>query len=173
MTEAPGGDRAADIWAPCQTCSAQERCEVFRATRLFAPSTVPGEPAPRRRRSRERLFAALQAVHLRGETHITMRELRAALVYVLFGIHECSDYHAGPDSPGLPRPRSYADRAFSPESPGRQGEVLRELVRFDPALEAHPQIDRYLLRSPSSDFPRNAPRHHGLPLASASPPRIF
>ena len=162
-----GGDRAVEIWAPCQTCSAQERCEVFRATRMFAPECVPGEPPAARRRARERLFAALQAVHLRGETHITMRELRAALVYVLFGIHDCSDYHAGPDSLGLQPPQSYADRAFSPESPGRQGEVLRELVRFDPALEAHSQIDRYLLRSPSSDLPRNAPRHHGLPLASA------
>ena len=162
-----GGDRAPAIWAPCQTCSAQERCEVFRATRMFAPDGVPGEPAPRRRRARERLFEALQAVHLRGETHITVRELRAALVYILFGVHDCTDYHAGPGSSGLPRPQAYSDRAFSPESPGRQGEVLRELVRFDPALEAHPQIDRYLLRSPASDAPQNAPRHHALPLASA------
>ena len=45
----------------------------------------------------------------------------------------------------------YWDRAFSPESPRRQGEVLRELIRFDPALEAHPQIDRKLLRTPSTD----------------------
>lgn len=162
-----GSDRAPDIWAPCQTCSAQERCEVLRATRLFAPEGVPGEPMPVRRRARERLFAAFQAVHLRGETHITMRELRAALVFILFGIHDCSDYHAVPDDPALPRPQSYADRTFSPESPGRQGEVLRELVRFDPALEAHPQIDRYLLRSTASEVPQKTPRHHCLPLASA------
>lgn len=162
-----GGDHAPAIWAKCETCSAQERCEVFQATRMFAPEGVPGEPAPRRRRARERLFEALQAVHLRGETHITVRDLRAALVYILFGIHDCSDYHAGPEGSRLPRPQSYSDRAFSPESPGRQGEVLRELVRFDPALEAHPQIDRYLLRSPSLDAPSNAPRHHSLPLASA------
>ena len=178
-----GGDRAANIWAPCQTCSAQERCEVFRATRLFAPEAVPGEPPTGRRRARERLFAALQAVHLRGETHITMRELRAALVYVLFGIHECSDYHAGPDSPGLPRPRSYADRAFSPKSPGRQGEVLRELVRFDPAMEAHPQIDRYGLPLAASftvqrlfrDF-TNAPERAAPPRPAAgvgAPTRLF
>ena len=32
-----------------------------------------------RSRARQRLFEALQAVHLRGETHITVRELRAAL----------------------------------------------------------------------------------------------
>lgn len=162
-----GGDDAPDIWAPCQTCSAQDRCEVFRATRMFAPESVPGEPAPVRRRARERLFAALRAVHLRGETHITVRELRTALVYILFGIHDCSNYHDGDAGSGLGHPQSYSDRAFSPESPGRQGDVLRELVRFDPALEAHPQIDRYLLRSAASDSPRNAPRHHNLPLASA------
>ena len=162
-----GGDSAPDIWAPCQTCSAQERCEVFRATRIFAPEDVPGEPAAIRRRARDRLFAALQAVHLRGETHITVRELRAALVYILFGIHDCSDYHIGTDVSGLSCPQSYADRAFSPESPSRQGDVLRELVRFDPALEAHPQIDRFLLRPPSSEIVGDAPRHHGLALASA------
>jgi hypothetical protein len=81
-----------------------------------------------------------------------VRELRAALVYVLFGVHFCDDYHSGNDEP-LP----YWDRAFAPESPARQGEVLRELARFDPALESHPQIDRYLLSRPAIDSSRTAP----------------
>ena len=133
-----GGERASRIWAPCQTCSAQDRCEVRRAMRLFGPQGVPGmDPQEKRDRARQRLFEMLQAVHLRGETHITIRELRSALVYILFGVNFCSDYHNDTDAP-FP----YWDRAFSPKSPGRQGEVLRELIRFDPALEAHPQIDR-------------------------------
>lgn len=161
-----GGKQAQSIWLPCQTCSAQERCEVFRAARIFGPEGIPGESSTVRRRARERLFAALQAVHLRGETHITVRELRATLVYILFGIHYCLDYHA---SDGFPseHPCSYWDRAFSAKSPRRQGEVLRDLVRFDPALEAHPRIDRYLLRSASKSDPQPVPRHHSLPLASA------
>ena len=130
-----GGEKAPEIWAPCETCSAQDRCEVRRATRLFGPSGLP-RMADERDRARQRLFEMLQAIHLRGETHITVRELRAALVSILFGVHFCSDYHAGEDAP------PYWDRAFSPESPGRQGEVLQELIRFDPALEAHPHIDR-------------------------------
>lgn len=81
------------------------------------------------------------AVHLRGETHVTMRELRAALVYILFGLQYCSDYHATEQDDALP----YWDRAFNAESPSRQGDVLRELIRFDPALDAHPHIDRALL----------------------------
>ena len=122
------------------------------------------EPKEIRSRARQRLFEALQAVHLRGETHITVRELRATLVYILFGVHFCQEYHGEFDVPVL----SYWDRAFSPDSPGRQGEVLRELVRFDPALEAHPQIDRYLLGKPSHDSAKTAPHYDHLPLSLES-----
>ena len=158
-----GGEKASEIWAPCETCSAQDRCEVRRAMRRFGPKGLPGMvPEDERKRARKRLFEMLQAVHLRGETHITVRELRATLVYTLFGVHFCRDYHNGLDAP-LP----YWDRAFSPESPGRQGEVLQELMRFDPALEAHPQIDRHLLRTPSVDTPGGAPHYPGLTLREA------
>ena len=144
-----GGKDAPETWAPCRTCSAQERCEVFRANRLFGPDALAGGTPPEvRTRARERLFHALQAVHLRGETHVTVRELRAALVYILFGVDFCNDYHRGAAEP-LPLP--YWDRAFDPVSPGRQGDMLLELVRFDPALEAHPIIDRRLLRTRTMD----------------------
>ena len=146
-----GGERAAEMWAPCHTCTAQDRCQVFRAARLFAPHGGADEAV--RGRARLRLFEALQAVHLRGETHVTVREMRATLVYVLFGVHFCSDYHAGESGDLLP----YWDRAFDPESSGRQGDVLRELVRFDPALEAHPHIDRALLHPPPDSGDPDAP----------------
>ena len=159
-----GGEKASAIWAPCRSCSAKERCEVFRATRVFGPEGVPEPVDPSiRQRARERLFEALQAVHLRGETHITIRELRAALVYILFGVHFCDDYHDGTDVDPLP----YWDRAFVSDSPGRQGEVLRELARFDPALEAHPQIDRYLLSRPFAESTKTVPRYEQLSLESA------
>ena len=160
-----GSEQTADIWTPCRTCSAQERCEVYRATRTFGPGGLADEAV--RRRARQRLFEALQAVHLRGETHITVRELRGALVYILFGIHFCRDYHQSHDGPGEPAPQPYSERAFSPGSSGRQGEVLGELVRFDPALEAHPQIDRRLLHPPSMDGDDGLTRYEGLSLEAA------
>jgi serine/threonine protein kinase len=159
-----GGERASEIWAPCHSCSAKDRCEVFRATRIFGPDQLHGiEDKEIRSRARQRLFEALQAVHLRGETHITVRELRATLVYILFGVHYCLDYHGESDLPVL----SYWDRAFSPDSPGRQGEVLKELARLDPGLEAHPQIDRHLLSRPSADSAKTAPHYDHLVLESA------
>ena len=159
-----GGQQATEIWAPCQSCSANERCEVFGAAHVFGPTGLHEEKGSSvRSKSRQRLFEALQAVHLRGETHITVRGLRAALVYILFGVNFCDDYHAGSD----PQPIPYWDRAFSPDSPGRQGEVLSDLALFDPALEAHPQIDRRLMSKITDDKDAFAPRYPGLSIASA------
>jgi hypothetical protein len=45
--------------------------------------------------------------------------------------------------------------------------VLREIARFDPALEAHPQLDRYLLSPPSTDSSKTAPHYERLSLDSA------
>ena len=158
-------ENAAATWAPCRTCSAQERCQVFQATRMFGPDRLAEEAV--RNRARQRLFDALQAVHLRGEKHITVRELRAALVYILFGIHYCLDYHKGDDESDSPTWQSYSERAFSPQSSSRQGDVLWELVRFDPALEAHPKIDRRLLHPPSIEDDGDLPRYEGLSLEAA------
>lgn len=159
-----GGPKAAEIWSPCQSCLANKHCEVLRAARVFGPRGIPGLlQDSARARARKQLFQALQAVHLRGETHITMRELRAALVYVLFGLHWCDDYCRGARGKPLP----YWDRAFAPDSPARQGELLRELARLDPALESHPQIDRYLVAKRSPDSEQTAPHYPDLLLASA------
>lgn len=185
-----GGRRAAETWAPCGTCSATERCRVFQANRLFGPAGLPGGAAPETRsRARERLFEALQAVHLRGETHVTVRELRAALVYILFGVHFCDDYHKGavasrrsvpaywnptfgpfpetaePEESALPEP--YWDRAFDPQSPRRQGAVLADLARFDPALDAHPRLDRHLAGPTGPGARRRGPGYPEIGLASA------
>ena len=187
-----GGSQAAEIWSPCATCSAQDRCGVFQANRLFGPAGLPGGvSAEARSRARGRLFEALQAVHLRGETHVTVRGLRAALVYILFGVHFCDDYHEGavaarrpavpaywepafgpypaPDAAAetAPAPLHYWDRAFDAQSDGRQGAVLGDLARFDPALDAHPRIDRHLVRPTRSGARRGVPGYPGLNLPSA------
>jgi serine/threonine protein kinase len=159
-----GAEHAPEIWTPCQLCSAKDRCEVYRAARIFGPDGLQDlAPSVVRSRARKRLFEGLQAVHLRGETHVTVRELRAAIVYILFGVHFCDDYHGDSAVPIVP----FWDRAFSPNSPERQGDVLKELARFDPGLEAHPQIDRYLLSMPTPDSTKTAPHYDRLVLESA------
>ncbi len=125
-----------DHWRPCGTCSAQARCTAWQSVEFLRdPETGP--------RLRGQLGDLLQACHQRGEIHITARELRAALSYSLFGIDTCADIHANPDEP----PVSLGRRVFDATSPRRQGELLAEMARFDPALESDPLIDRKLLRA--------------------------
>mgnify|MGYP001171525559 FL=1 len=159
-----GGENASNIWALCQSCTAKDRCQIFQTARIFGPENIPDAiNSNTRLRARERLFEALQSVHLLGETHITIRELRAALVYILFGIHFCDHYHSENDIKVFP----YWDRAFDANSPNRQGEVLNELIKFDPALETHPQIDRYLQSKMLIDDTKTAPRYPELSIESA------
>lgn len=159
-----GGNNAQTIWQTCDSCSAKTRCEVYRAARLFGPAKLPIAAASElRHRARQRLFEALQAVHLQGETHITVRELRGALVYILFGLHFCDDYHKGSQGTGS----TYWDRTFEATSPARQGDVLRELARFDPAWDTHPQIDRHLASRPTDGSTNTPPNYSDLPLESA------
>ena len=126
-----------DPWAVCASCSAQHRCSA-RASVLELRDAQHGAPL------RQRLADALQACHLRGEIHITARELRAALVFIFFGVHDCQELHDNPELTQAP----YWDRVFAsvgPASAQRQGELLKELARFDPALDANPIVDRQLL----------------------------
>jgi serine/threonine protein kinase len=159
-----GGDKSSEIWAPCDSCTAKKRCEVVRAASIFGPETLPYSADIKiRSHARKRLYDALQAVHLKGETHITIRELRSTLVYILFGIHYCQDYHNGLPEGVLP----YWDRVFMPEASGRQGELLHELPFFDPALEAHPKIDRYLINNLNQENPGIFPHYDSIALESA------
>ena len=123
-----------DPWRPCATCSAQNRCAAWHSVQALRGSDGL--------RLRYRLTDALQASHQRGEIHITARELRAALSYIFFGVHDCAELHENPDL----RPSRYWQRAFDAYSIHRQGELLAELSRFDPALEADPALDRSLLK---------------------------
>lgn len=151
-----GTDVTPNPWNTCATCSAQHRCTAWNSVQTLR------DPV-RGRQVRSRLGDALQACHLRGEVHITARELRAALVFIFFGVHDCMELHADPD---LTPPR-YWDRTFSASALQRQGELLGELARFDPALDSNPLLDRHLLREAMINNPDGAPDKKGVILESA------
>lgn len=180
-----GGSAAAETWAPCRSCTARDRCQARRSAELLL-AEGDAEARGLNLQVRRRLARALQAVHLHGEVHITTRELRAALSYILFGIHDCKDLH---HHAGL-KPPAYYDRAFdarpagdppppadpeSDETEGRaepehfrpQGVLLRALTGLDPALESHPRIDRYLLGRTRPGVEDPAPRYPEESIASA------
>ncbi|TLD71671.1 hypothetical protein FEM03_05905 [Phragmitibacter flavus] len=151
ITSLIGGDQAKAIWNPCLSCTAWDRCTAGP----MAHSLMDGSSA-RGSRIRERIHEALQAVHQRGNVHITARELRGTLSYILFGVHSCVELHANfhtKDGNGASITR-IGDMAFNPDSPFRQGDLLRELSELDPSLEAHSNLDRHLLAK--TPFPHGA-----------------
>lgn len=150
------GKQKGNVWQPCHTCTANNYCSAWESVQTIRKEKK-GELM------RKRLYEALQAVHHRGEVHITARELRAALSYIFFGIYHCTDLHQNPDI----RPGHYYDRAFDPASFARQGEVLQELTFLDPSLEAHPKVDRYLLGQNNSGEKASPPSYPKLSLKSA------
>ena len=127
-------------WQPCITCTARHYCPVKHSVdTLFKQNK--GQTV------RYRLLRALQGVHQRGESHITTRELRALIAYVFFGYQYCDEIQ-GLDNDDI---TYYWDRAFNSSSKYRQGALLKEMEYFDPALEFHPRIDRYLLYQQAAD----------------------
>lgn len=75
------------LWEPCQPCSARARCPLLHnAQTISDPNSGPAV--------RERIRRLLEVVHLRRRAHITMRDLRSALAWLLLRDHSCDDVHA-------------------------------------------------------------------------------
>jgi serine/threonine protein kinase len=129
-----GGQKAQEIWQPCMTCVANDRCSIKKSVDEMKLGTdIQLEAGELFRR---RFAQALQAVHQNNEIHITARELKAAVSYVLFGLDGCEDIIAHDIS------HSPEDFAFDFQSSARQGDLLRELCKFDPGLISDARIDR-------------------------------
>ncbi|WP_417381897.1 protein kinase domain-containing protein [Gimesia sp.] len=154
-----GGKKHEEIWGPCHTCSAASRCTAWNSVQTLTGMGISGQSVASN--VRQQLASALQAVHQRGQVHVTTRELRGALSYIFFGVHYCDDLHKQPEL----EPDNYWNRAFASNSIMRQGELLAELQRLDPAYGANPTIDRYLRsHDPSVDplYPPKFPHQDSL-----------
>ncbi len=132
-----------DLWAPCNTCEWRGSCFIkFNADTLSDP--VSGSAV------RERVRTLFEVVHLRRQLHITMRDMRSALSWLLLQDHSCND--VAELLSGAPSPeralRLYYYNAFAhsePPAQGHSGDRLVELMReIDPAESASPTLDRQL-----------------------------
>lgn len=129
-------DRLLDhtYWAPCEACSYRERCPVkFNVDTLMDPAmgTVV----------RQRLKFLFQITHFRHRVHITIRELRSALAYILFGIRECCDIQAHLEQPEETLPFVYYNSVFAR---CEQDRLLKRLAELDVVEVANPQLDNQL-----------------------------
>ena len=74
------------LWAACQGCDLVRECYAPHNAATFAhPSAGP--------KVTRRLRDLLRLVHLRGQLHITLRDLRSALAFMLTSGRDCAQIH--------------------------------------------------------------------------------
>ena len=75
-----------EYWAACENCNLKDRCYALHNARSLQDETA----GPR---LLERLKTLYTMVHLRGRLHITMRDLRSALSFMLTSNRDCAEIH--------------------------------------------------------------------------------
>jgi serine/threonine protein kinase len=74
------------FWAACEGCELARTCYAPHNARTFAhPSAGP--------KITKRLREVYRLVHLRGQLHITLRDLRSALAFMLTSGRDCAQIH--------------------------------------------------------------------------------
>jgi hypothetical protein len=74
------------FWAPCETCDLHNKCYAYHNARTFQ-DPVGGTQVV------ERLSTLYKLTTLRGKLHITLRDLRSALAFMLAGTRDCNQIH--------------------------------------------------------------------------------
>jgi serine/threonine protein kinase len=74
------------FWQPCQSCDLKDNCFIHHNAQTFM-DPVAGPKVT------ERLKMLHTITHLRGRLHITLRDLRSALAFMLAGTRDCDGVH--------------------------------------------------------------------------------
>jgi serine/threonine protein kinase len=125
------------LWAACQDCDLVRECYAPHNARTFAHSSA-GPKVTRRLRD------LLRLVHMRGQLHVTLRDLRSALAFMLTSGRDCGQIHelyrTGDASQILDG--FYFNSWLG--SPGTADRLLGLLRELDVAAVPDPALDRRL-----------------------------
>lgn len=133
-----------EFWQPCQACALQNQCFIkYNVDTIADP--VSGASV------RGRIRSLFEVVHLRRHLHITMRDLRSALSWMLLRDQDCQDVANQITANTSPAERLdwfyfNAFKSDSPASVANQSEdrLVHLLRQIDPAEVANPATDRVL-----------------------------
>ncbi|EFH80222.1 serine/threonine protein kinase [Ktedonobacter racemifer] len=121
-------------WAICEGCAAQTVCPIRNNSQAL-----------RQKRVKSRLEFLFLLIHLRRQRHITMRDLRSAIAYLITGNQSCQDIHEmrnGSDGSTSLMNLSYWQNTFAPAD--TSDDLLNDIANLDPARFARPHLDRFL-----------------------------
>lgn len=123
-------------WEPCVSCSLKDRCYALHNARTFQDPTAGPVVL-------ERLEELVALTHLRGRLHITLRDLRSAMAFMLTSGRSCAEIaalYAGQHREEIAR--SYYYNAWMAAGVATSDRLLLLLRGVDPGTTADPALDR-------------------------------
>lgn len=137
---------ALENWEACAQCDLYDRCYISHNVRTLQDPTAGAKV-------RERLRNLFMLTHLRARLHITVRDLRSALSYLLVGVHSCDALHEIYGAGTKEARRTILEGFYFNSWRGghtRSKDRLLALLRdIDMGESANPELDRNL------SFPRS------------------
>ncbi len=131
------------FWEPCKTCALQKKCFIkFNIDTLADPASGPTV--------QERIRTLFEIVHLRRQLHITMRDMRSAISWLLFQDHDCDSVANLLETSNTPENQLqwFYFNAFAHDGKPPRGRADDRLVRLlrqvDPSQTSNPATDRSL-----------------------------
>jgi hypothetical protein len=130
-----------EYWDACESCDIKEKCYAYHNACTFQDATFGKKVI-------QRLKMLYTITHLRGRLHITMRDLRSALAFMLVGIRDCDAIHSlYLSSDDKSREQILGSMYFNAWLGGKNGSADRlvTLLReIDIAEVSNPALDRAL-----------------------------
>lgn len=125
-------------WSACEQCDLKDSCYALHNARSFQDE-IAGP------RLLERLKTLYTMAHLRGRLHITMRDLRSAISFMLIGNRDCAEIHAlyaagRPDDVA----RSFYFNSWMGGGQVTSDRLLKLLSDLDVGKQEDPRFDRGL-----------------------------
>jgi len=124
------------FWAPCRTCDLCDKCYVHHNAQTFANPTAGAQVV-------ERLTLLYRLVTLRAKRHLTLRDVRSALAFMLAGTRDCQGIHALYESGDrLEIARGFYFNSWAGPGGEPRDQLLRLLGEVDVGHRCDPRLDR-------------------------------
>jgi len=130
-----------EYWQACEKCDLKGKCFAYHNARTFQ-DPVAGPKVI------ERLKMLYTITHLRGRLHITMRDLRSALAFMLVGTQDCDGIHQLYQNGGEETQNRILDgfyfNSWLGGAEGSNDRLIALLREIDVAQVSNPDLDRKL-----------------------------
>lgn len=130
-----------EYWQACEKCDLKAKCYAYHNARTFQ-DPVAGPKVI------ERLKMLYTITHLRGRLHITMRDLRSALAFMLVGTQDCDGIHQLYQNGGEETQNRILDgfyfNSWLGGAEGSNDRLIALLHEIDVAEVSNPDLDREL-----------------------------